>query len=268
MDEEVLVTALVEDGARLAVDLQKQGRLPRLPVWAFDDGASAWMLLIPFRETDSRRDLYGDIQRLLRKYSESQIALDQIVLVRESDPGFVELAAAARRNYLSSVQRDLSIEVNGRTYSDARAYEGSPNFFEQQIERVVRDALPEGAVLHHGRSVDRAEFKSIDPPDLVLATGGITTLIEVKATQRPVGMSSALQALGLLAHARPQMPGRRVEMMLVSLSGFTPGVESEMRFHSSLLLIDWRKDGRAVLTRHIEALANSPVAAAESQQPQ
>jgi hypothetical protein len=93
MDQEALVDLALEDGARLDFELRRRGIALDTPIAAYDLSIEQWALLFGIPPQLSRRHVYEEMQSAISTLGLT-LSLDQIVLVKNSDPGLRELKSA------------------------------------------------------------------------------------------------------------------------------------------------------------------------------
>ncbi|QKV74240.1 hypothetical protein [Amycolatopsis sp. Hca4] len=263
MDQEALVDRALEDGARLDIELRRQGFALDSPIAAYDLNANQWILLFGFPGRMSRRQVYEQIQVAIANL-DLGLDLDHIFLVKDGDPGMQELADLAIGSRRSSWEHPTpSIEVAGRLFSNPQIIRISPAQFEEATWQALSSALPNEFRLTRGdnfswptRELDSPVQKSrrLVNVDFAATIEDRVVLIEVKAPRRPLSSKEVLSALGQLTYYRHEIGHNvAVSLVLISMTDFSQAVRREFAGFEGFVLTTWMmgQDG-AILADAVE----------------
>jgi hypothetical protein len=248
MDQEALVEELLDEGTRLDFALRRSDAVLESPVVALDVNAAQWAMIFGVPDRLSRRHVYELLQQLIVRLG-LRISLDQIVLVKASDPGLRELRSLGPARARQGWPSDLTpVDVGGRLFVDARSARPSFAHFEDAVEEAIRSFYRDDALIERGggswlnqvaNEQVGAGARAIEA-DLVIQTPGEIILVEAKAYRKPVGVQQVMAAFGRLSfYQRMRGQGIRIGMIVVSMSGFTSAAISYFAAFRDIALVSW-----------------------------
>lgn len=249
MDQEALVDALVEDGFLLDREIRRRGIQLDTPIAALDTDTGAWALVFGIPDQTSRRIAYNGMQDAIKALS-LRLSLDQIVLVKATDPGLRELRSMSTPANGGSAWHSgpPSVEAAGRTFASPRALRPSPQNYESAVGEAIRSTLPPNTVFRAQRDAAERLSGTILPGhrlpafdvDLLLETAGNVVLVEAKANHRPLGSHQVLSSFGKLSLFQRSAPaGQQFSMAVVAMAGFSDTAMSIFQRSTDFALITW-----------------------------
>jgi hypothetical protein len=266
MDQEALVDLALEDGARLDVELRRRGIALDTPIAAYDLSIEQWALLFGIPPQLSRRHVYEEMQSAISTLGLT-LSLDQMVLVKNSDPGLRELKSVVPADQGRAWQsQSPPVEVGGRSFTLARSIRPGTLQYEDAVGEAFRSLLSADTSFQRGDSglwplrhhALEGRVRRRGPGiDFVATWDERVLLIEAKATRRPLAVSQVLSAFGQLSYYQRELEhSRTVALILVSMAGFTDAVKAEFENFADFLLVSWSiGQDREVIAEAIARLA-------------
>lgn len=108
-------------GRRLVEELDKGIAKPVAAFWMFQEDQNSWKLVVSSK-LGTPRKVYREVQKILRKKSDIQISLDEVIVVKISEPILQLMRVMIRTGEgISDINLSGNV-VNGRLVPDSHVY--------------------------------------------------------------------------------------------------------------------------------------------------